>query len=222
MDRSDQRPEDLELADPQRSDPAHTDSVEASAVTIREVRAARPVTTLTLHEERAQVAVERGVGAQVTVQKRIIEEEVQVPVTLKREILELTTAPEGGTVKFNGEWLEPGRIYQIMLTEERPVIAREVYPVEQIEIRKEWLSEVRQQTLTLGREVLDISGPADLIREQAQLEHEQAAVLPIMVGQEPVLTTLNKEGEPAQALPPADALPTDALVTDDAPTPRGG
>jgi len=200
MDRSDQRPEDVQLADPQRPDPA-------SAVTIREVRAPRPVTTLTLHEERAQVAVERSAGAQVTVQKRIIEEEVQVPVTLKREILELTTAPEGGTVKFNGEWLEPGRVYQITLTEERPVIAREVYPVEQIEIRKEWISEVHQQTLTLGREVLDISGPADLIREQAQLEDEQAAVVPILVGQEPALTTLNKEGEPAQALPPADALP---------------
>ena len=114
-------------------------------------------------------------------------------------------------MKFNGEWLEPGRVYQITLTEERPVIAREVYPVEQIEIRKEWLSEVHQQTLTLGREVLDISGPADLIREQAQLEQEQAAAVPILVGQEPALTTLNKEGEPAQALPPADA-----------PTPGGG
>ncbi|WP_161883910.1 YsnF/AvaK domain-containing protein [Deinococcus alpinitundrae] len=217
MDRSDQRPEDVQLADPSRPAPQRPGLAEASAVTIREVRAPRPVTTLTLHEERAQVAVERTVGAQVTVQKRIIEEEVQLPVTLKREILELTTAPEGGTVKFNGEWLEPGRIYQITLTEERPVIAREVYPVEQIEIRKEWVSAVHQQTLTLGREVLDLTGPAELIREQAQLEQEQAAVLPILVEQEPALTTLNKEGEPAQALPPADVLPDD-----DVTRPSGG
>ena len=87
------------------------------------------------------------------------------------------------------------------------MIAREVYPVEQIEIRKEWLSEVREQTLTLGREVLDVSGPADLIREQAQLERGSSAAQPIRVGQEPALTTLNKEGEPAQALPPADDAP---------------
>ncbi|GAA4002995.1 hypothetical protein GCM10022631_12260 [Deinococcus rubellus] len=198
MASSDYSPEDLQPTDP--LDPS-------AAVTIREVRAPRPVTTLTLHEERALVAVERGVGAQITVQKRVVEEEVQVSVILKREILELTSAPEGGTVKFNGELLEPGRVYQFILTEERPVIAREVYPVEQIEIRKEWISEQRQQTLTLGREVLDISGPADLIREQTQPEQDRSAARPILVGQEPVLTTLNKEGEPAQALPPADDAP---------------
>lgn len=213
MASSNHSPEDVQPVDPQRSDSQHPDvSDPSAAVTIREVRAPRPVTTLTLHEERALVAVERGAGAQITVQKRVVEEEVQVPVTLKREILELITAPEGGTVKFNGELLEPGRVYQFTLTEERPVIAREVYPVEQIEIRKEWISEQHQQTLTLGREVLDISGPADLVREQTQLEQERSAALPILVGQEPVLTTLNKEGEPAQALPPAD----------DAPPPTGG
>lgn len=160
MDKPVNQPDDQQL--PENLSAAN----DSSTVTIREVRAPRPVTTLTLHEERAQVAVERGAGAQVTFQKRVIEEEVQIPVTLKREILELTTAPEGGTVRFNGELLEPGRVYQITLTEERPVIAREVYPVEQIEISKEWLSEVREQTLTLGREVLDVSGAADLIREQ--------------------------------------------------------
>lgn len=145
------------------------DSVAASAeqqVTIREVRAPRDIASLTLYEERAQVAVESAGGRQITFQKRVIEEEVQIPVTLRREVLELTTALEGGTVKLNGELLEPGKTYQITLTEERPVVAREVYAVEQIEIRKEWISEVHQQTLTLGREVLDVSGAADLIREQ--------------------------------------------------------
>ncbi|AZI41386.1 DUF2382 domain-containing protein [Deinococcus psychrotolerans] len=139
---------------------------EAQQVTIREVRAPKEMANLTLYEERAQVAVERVSGRQITFQKRIIEEEVQIPVTLRREVLELTTALEGGTVKLNGELLEPGKTYQIILTEERPVVAREVYAVEQVEIRKEWISEVHQQTLTLGREVLDIGGAADLIREQ--------------------------------------------------------
>ncbi|AWN23217.1 hypothetical protein DKM44_08240 [Deinococcus irradiatisoli] len=180
-------------------------------VTIREIRAPRQVASLTLHEERAQIAVTSEVGAQVTVQKRVIEEEVQVPVTLRREVLELTTAPDGGSVKLNGEWLEPGQVYQIILTEERPVVAREVYPVQQIEIRKEWISEVKPYSLTLGREVLDISGPLDLIREQAALEQEQAATAPVLGEAEPALTVLNREGEPAEALPPAD---------DDAP--RGG
>ncbi len=182
----------------------------AAPVTIREIRKPKQVATLTLYEERAQIAVTQDLGAQVTVQKRVIEEEVQVPVTLRREVLEITTAPDGGTVKLNGEWLEPGRVYQITLTEERPVVAREVYAVEQIEIRKEWISEVQQHSLTLGREVLDISGPPALIHEQAAPGQAQAAALPVLAAGEPTLTVLNKEGEPAQALPPADDAPPNA------------
>ncbi|WP_420596592.1 YsnF/AvaK domain-containing protein [Deinococcus sp.] len=170
-------------------------------VTIREVRPPKEVATLTLHEERASVAVTEGASAQVTVQRRVIEEETQVSVMLRREVLELITSPEGGTVLLDGQALEAGRVYQITLTEERPVIGKEVYPVQQITLRKEWISETFQQKVTLGREVLDVSGPQELIREHEQLVQAQAAQLPVLDEKEPALTTLNKEGEPAEALP---------------------
>ena len=181
------------------SDMDKTDSEQT--VTIREVRPPKEVATLTLHEERARIAVTQGAGAQVTVQRRVIEEETQVPVILKREVLELITAPEGGTVLLDGQALEAGRVYQITLTEERPVIGKEVYPVQQITLRKEWVSETVQQKVTLGREVLDVSGPQELIREHEELMQAQAANLPVLDSQEPDLTVLNKEGEPAEALP---------------------
>ena len=135
-------------------------------VNIREIRAPKEQGVITLYEERAQMAVTGGLVAQVTLQKRVVEEEVQVPVTLQREVLELITSPEGGSVMLDGQLLEPGRVYQITLTEERPVIGKQVYPVQQISVRKEWISEVHQETVTLGREVLDVSGPEHLIREE--------------------------------------------------------
>ncbi|WP_293912053.1 YsnF/AvaK domain-containing protein [Deinococcus sp.] len=137
-------------------------------VNIREIRAPKDQGTITLYEERAQIAVTGGLVAQVTLQKRIVEEEVQVPVTLQREVLELITSPEGGSVMLDGQLLEPGRVYQITLTEERPVIGKQVFPVQQINVRKEWISQVHQETVTLGREVLDVSGPEHLIREAGE------------------------------------------------------
>jgi stress response protein YsnF len=145
---------------------ATADTAADAAVSIREIRAPKEQGIITLYEERAQIAVTGGLAAQVTLQKRIVEEEVQVPVTLQREVLELITSPEGGSVMLDGQLLEPGRVYQITLTEERPVISKQVYPVQQIAVRKEWISEVHQETVTLGREVLDISGPEALIREE--------------------------------------------------------
>ena len=175
---------------------------ESQRVNIRAVRPSTQVATLTLHEERAHIAVTQGAGAQVTVQRRVIEEETQVPVMLKREVLELITSPEGGTVMLDGQALEAGRVYQITLTEERPVIGKEVYPVQQVTLRKEWVSETHQQSVTLGREVLDVSGPQELIRDQTELEQQQAVLPPVLDDSKPLLTTLNKEGEPAEALPP--------------------
>ena len=139
---------------------------QGQGVTIREIRAPKELTRLTLHEERAQIAVTRESGAQVMIQRRVIEEEAQVPITLKREVLELTTAPDVGSVMLDGQLLEAGKVYQITLTQERPIIAKEVYPVQHVTIRKEWISETHQQRVTLGREVLDVSGPPELIREQ--------------------------------------------------------
>lgn len=181
----------------------HAASMQALAdqtVRIREVRPPQHLANLTLYEERAQVAVVAEGGRQITVQKRIIEEEVQVPVTLRREVLEITTAPQGGSVMLNGELLEEGKVYQITLTEERPVVGREVYPVEQIAIRKEWISEVHQHSITLGREVLDLSGAVELIREQTELEREQSQVQRLAISDDAALP---------KALPEAPlALPT--------------
>lgn len=128
--------------------------------------------TLYLYEERARVDVSVESQGQVTLQKKIVEQQEMIPVTIRREILEIVTAPGTGGLQLegitlDGQPLEAGRSYEIVLTEERAHISKQVYPVQQISVRKRQISEQHSEAVTLRREVLEVDGPAELIHDSS-------------------------------------------------------
>lgn len=127
--------------------------------------------TLYLYEERARVDVSVESQGQVVLRKKVVEQQEMIPVTIRREILEIVTAPGNGTVHVNGitldgQQLEAGRNYEIVLTEERAHVTKQVFAVQEVSIRKQQLSEQHTETVTLRREVLEVDGPAELIHER--------------------------------------------------------
>ena len=128
--------------------------------------ALRLVTRLDLLEERASVQVTRESVGEVALRRVVREEEVLMPVTLSREFLELTVRPGGGQVLLDGEPLEAGRTYEVLLSEERAQIVKTVHATQQVEVFKRTRTEQFQQSVTLGREVLEVTGRTDLVTER--------------------------------------------------------
>ncbi|WP_291431204.1 YsnF/AvaK domain-containing protein [Deinococcus sp.] len=126
----------------------------------------RLVTRLDLLEERASVQVIRDSVGGVTLRRVVREEEVLVPVTISREFLELTVKSGGGQIILDGVPLEAGRTYEVLLSEERAQIVKDVYAAQQVEVWKRTRTEQFQQSVTLGREVLEVTGRTDLVTEQ--------------------------------------------------------
>ncbi|MGM9319369.1 YsnF/AvaK domain-containing protein [Deinococcus aquaticus] len=128
--------------------------------------ALRLVTRLDLLEERASVQVTRESVGEVALRRVVREEEVLMPVTLSREFLELTVRAGGGQVILDGEPLEAGRTYEVLLSEERAQIVKTVYATQQVEVFKRTRTEPFQRNVTLGREVLEVTGRTDLVTER--------------------------------------------------------
>ncbi|GAA5441593.1 YsnF/AvaK domain-containing protein [Deinococcus caeni] len=128
--------------------------------------ALRLVTRLDLLEERASVQVTRESVGEVALRRVVREEEVLMPVTLTREFLELTVRRGGGQVILDGEPLEAGRTYEVLLSEERAQIVKTVHATQQVEVFKRTRTEQFQQSVTLGREVLEVTGRTDLVTER--------------------------------------------------------
>lgn len=128
--------------------------------------ALRLVTRLDLLEERASVQVTRESVGEVALRRVVREEEVLMPVTLTREFLELTVRRGGGQVILDGEPLEAGRTYEVLLSEERAQIVKTVHATQQVEVFKRTRTEQFQQSVTLGREVLEVKGRSDLVTER--------------------------------------------------------
>ncbi len=129
--------------------------------------------TLYLYEERARVDVSVESQGQVVFRKKIVEKEEMIPVTIHREILEIVTAPASGSVHIegitlNGQPLEAGRSYEVVLTEERAHVTKQVFPVQEVSVRKQQISEQHTEQVTLRREVLEVDGPTELIHEQTR------------------------------------------------------
>ncbi|MCD0156618.1 YsnF/AvaK domain-containing protein [Deinococcus sp. 14RED07] len=128
--------------------------------------ALRLVTRLDLLEERASVQVTRESVGEVALRRVVREEEVLMPVTLSREFLELTVRPGGGQVLLDGEPLEAGRTYEVLLSEERAQIVKTVHATQQVEVFKRTRTEQFQRSVTLGREALEVTGRTDLVTER--------------------------------------------------------
>lgn len=125
---------------------------------------------LVLYEERARVDVVREAQGAVTVRKVVTEREEMIPVTLRRECLEIVVQPGAGCVRLDGKDLEAGQTYQVELSNERATVQKEVVATSEVSFEKRAVTEEVRQTVTLRREVLDVQDPQDLIANRAELE----------------------------------------------------
>ena len=118
-----------------------------------------------LLEERAQVEVQRVQTGQVQVRKVIRERQETVPVTLTSEYLEIVVSPEAaGRVMMDGQVLEAGRTYEVLLTEERAQVSKQVFALSEVTVRKEVQTSTHQETVTLRREELEVVDAQGLAR----------------------------------------------------------
>lgn len=112
---------------------------------------------LVLHEERAQIEIERERLGQVQIRRVVTEREEVVPITLRREVVEITVTEGGnGSILLNGETLEVGRTYEFEMYEERAEVQKRVYPFQEITIGKRLESFTQTEQIALRREELDV------------------------------------------------------------------
>ncbi|MCP2331995.1 DUF2382 domain-containing protein [Actinoalloteichus caeruleus] len=104
--------------------------------------------TMTRFEERLLVRTERVRVGRARLRKYVVNETVQVNVSLKRERARLRTEAVSETERAAyGEHLDLGEEEQeIVLYEERPVISREIVPVERVRLASEVYLE--EETIT--------------------------------------------------------------------------
>jgi len=114
------------------------------------------VEQLRLHEERAEVEVLRERAGQVQIRRVVVERQETLPVTLRRELVEITVKEGGDRVLLNGEELEPGRTYELEVYEERAEVVKRVYPFQDVTIAKQAQTFTHDEEVTLRREELDV------------------------------------------------------------------
>lgn len=125
------------------------------------------VEQLRLHEERAEVDILRERAGQVQIRRVVVERQETLPVTLRRELVEITVKEGGDRVLLNGEELEPGRTYELEVYEERAEVVKRVYPFQDVTIAKQAQTFTHDEEVTLRREELDVERievPGDVLQ----------------------------------------------------------
>lgn len=120
---------------------------------------------LTLHEERAKVEVRREQAGAVSIRKVVRERQEVIPVILISETLEITVQDGAGKVRLNGEELEAGRTYEILIHDEKAVVEKEIFALSDVNLSKQTHTTTYSEEVTLRREVLDVRDPQGLVRE---------------------------------------------------------
>jgi uncharacterized protein (TIGR02271 family) len=103
-------------------------------------------------EERLDVRVEAVPTERVVLRKHVVEEQVTVPVVVRREELELVREPIAGAAADPGAHLGDAVPHEIVLYAERPVVTTEVVPVERVRLGKRFVSEERVVSGDVRRE----------------------------------------------------------------------
>lgn len=120
---------------------------------------------ITLHEERARVDVVREQAGAVSIRKVLVERTETIPVTLTREVLEITVKAGTGKVLLDGKVLEPGQTYEVLVQDERAMVQKEIYAVSDVTLHKQVQQTTHTEQVTLRREELEVSDPQGLVRE---------------------------------------------------------
>lgn len=132
---------------------------------LSQARTSTELENLTLHEERARIEVLREQAGRVSIQKIVKERQEVIPVTLTTETLEITVKDGAGKVTLNGEVLEPGRTYEVLIHDEKAVVQKEVFALSDVTLHKETRTYTHTENITLMREELDVRDPQGLVRE---------------------------------------------------------
>src|SRR5690349_4658816 len=93
-------------------------------------------TAITRSEEELAVDTVWRPAERVWVRRRVVEEEVMVPVTVRREVLEIVREPASRFDPPRRDAGEPAEALVMVLHEERPVVGVEVVPTELVRIRR--------------------------------------------------------------------------------------
>ena len=113
---------------------------------------------MTVSEERLDIRVEAVPTERITLRKRVVEDEISVPVTVRREELEIVREP----VPYEDAKADPGArlgdglASEIVLYTERPVVATEVVPLERVRLVKRFVAEERVVSGEVRREEVDV------------------------------------------------------------------
>src|SRR3954449_12224302 len=95
----------------------------------------------------------------VRVRRRVVEEEVMVSVTVRREELEIEREPASRFDPPRRDAGEPGDAPVMVLHEERPVVGVEVVPTEVVRVRRVVVrGGARTVTDTVRRERIEVEG----------------------------------------------------------------
>jgi uncharacterized protein (TIGR02271 family) len=122
-------------------------------------------TRVQLLEEELHVEKEARQAGEVTVSKHVVEEQVEVPVTLQRE--EVVISRHDVNRPADAAALQAGEVFRdqtisVPVHEEVAVVSKEAHVAEEIEIEKRAVSEQRTVTDTVRREELDVNAPQNV------------------------------------------------------------
>lgn len=115
---------------------------------------------MTRSEERLRVGTEQVQTGRARLRKYIVTENVTQTVPVSREEVRIESEPITDTNRdeaLAGPSLSEEE-HEVVLTEERPVIAKETVPVERVRLDKETVTEERQVSETVGKEQIEVDG----------------------------------------------------------------
>jgi len=115
---------------------------------------------MTRSEERLRVGTEKVEQGRVRLRKYVVTEQQQVPVTTTREEVRLEREPI--TDANRGDALSGPDIseeeHEVILHEERPVVAKETVPVERVRLGKEAVTEQTTVSEEVRKEQIEVDG----------------------------------------------------------------
>ena len=141
---------------------AHTPVVPVAQAS---VQAQAPVNTrtddrhMTLVEESLSVGKETRQTGEVEVSKHVVEEQVQVPVTLRHEEVVVTRHAVDRPVAAGETAIGQSEAIRVPVHEEVAQVTKEVRVAEEIEIEKRAVSQQEMVSDTVRREVVDVEQP---------------------------------------------------------------
>jgi len=114
--------------------------------------------SMTRSEERLEVGTRRQEAGRARLRRWVDTEYVNVTVPIRREKAALETEPIGDG---DGNLLAAPEQREVILSEERPVVTKEVHPVEQVRIGTETVTAEETVTTEVSKERVDIETDVD-------------------------------------------------------------